>query len=184
MSKNTQSQNTPKLLLQIFYLLLALFALSILCNSCATKPIENTHTIERIIEQHADSVKSTQVNKAILDSLMIQIAKVKTVKPECDSITQATVDQLLKQLNSRKKSGDNEAGIHYNDLKKELVIWQKIAQTQSENVATNKEKTDTKVDKQFVKVPIKYTPLWIKILAFIGFGFLVYVGYRIARIWF
>ncbi|WP_268846571.1 hypothetical protein [Flavobacterium aestivum] len=184
MSKNTPYQDTLKTLLQILYLLLALFVFGVVCNSCATKPIGNTHTIERVIEHHTDSVKNTQVNQAILDSLIIQIAKVKTTKPECDSITQATVDQLLKQLNSRKKSGDNEAGIHYNELKKELVIWQKIAQTQSENVATNKEKTVVKVDKQFVKVPVKYIPLWIKILAFIGFGFLVYVGYRIARIWF
>lgn len=184
MSKNIQYQKTLKALLQMLYFLLALFALGVLCNSCATKPIENTHTVERIIEHHTDSVKNTQVNKAILDSLMIQIAKVKTAKPECDSITQATVDQLLKQLNSRKKSGDNEAGIYYDDLKKMLVIWQKVAQTQSESVATKKEKTDTKVDKQIVKIPVKYIPLWVKILAFIGFGFLAYVGYRIARIWF
>ncbi|WP_268847886.1 hypothetical protein [Flavobacterium aestivum] len=184
MSKNIQFLNSLKTLLELLYFLIALFTLGLIFNSCATKPIENTHTIERVIEHHTDSVKSTEINKAIIDSLMIQIAKVKTAKPDCDSITQATVDQLLQQLNRRKKSGDNEAGIHYDDLKKELVIWQKMAETKNENVATNKVKIVTQIDKQFVKVPVRYIPLWVKILAFIGFGFLVFVGYRIARIWF
>ena len=96
--------------------------------------------------------------------------------------TQATVDQLLSQLNNRKKSGDNEAGIYYDKLKKMLVIWQKMAQTQNETLTTSKVNTDTKAEKQIVKVPVKYIPLWVKILAWTGFGFLLYIAWRIARI--
>jgi hypothetical protein len=182
MPRNTQDPNPIKTFFQTLCILIVLFALSLLFKSCATKPVQSTHTIERTIEHHTDSVKTTAINKAIIDSLMIQIAKVKTAKPECDSITQATVDQLLSQLNNRKKSGDNEAGIYYNKQKKMLVIWQKIAQTQNETLATRKENTDTKAEKEIVKVPVKYIPLWVKILAWIGFGFLLYVVWRIARI--
>jgi len=82
MPENTTRQNLFKTLCIPF----VLFALGVLLKSCATKPIQNTHTIERIIEHHTDSVKTTAVNKAIIDSLIIQIAKVKTAKPECDSI--------------------------------------------------------------------------------------------------
>jgi hypothetical protein len=182
MTKNSQHQNSFKTFFQTLCILIVLFALSLLFKSCAPKPIQSTHTIERIIEHHTDSVKTTAINKAIIDSLMIQIAKVKTAKPECDSITQATVDQLLSQLNNRKKSGDNEAGIYYDKLKKMLVIWQKMAQTQNETLAINKENKDTKAEQLIIKVPVKYIPLWVKILAWIGFGFLLYVVWRIVRI--
>lgn len=182
MSRNTEHRNFFKTFLQSFSFLIALFALSLLFKSCATKPIESTHTIERIIEHHTDSVKTTAINKAIIDSLIIQIAKVKTAKPECDSITQATIDQLLKQLNSRKKSGDNEVGIYYDDLKKAIITWNKIGETQSENTTTNKQDSVSNEEKEIVKIPVKYIPLWVKILAWIGFGFLVYAVWRIARI--
>jgi hypothetical protein len=129
MTTNLPHENPFKLFLKIAVTLIACLAIVVLLFGCASKPIENTHTIERIIEHKSDSVSSTQVNKAILDSLIIQIAKVKTAKPECDSITQATLDQVLRQLNSRKKSGDNEAGIYFDELKNQLVIWQKINET-------------------------------------------------------
>jgi hypothetical protein len=63
-----------------------------------------------------------------------------------------------------------------------LVIWQKMAQTQNETLATSKEKTDKKAEQLIVKVPVKYIPLWVKIFAWIGFGFLLYVVWRIVRI--
>ena len=182
MPRNTQCQNPFKTFFQTLCILFVLFALSLLFKSCATKPIESTHTIERIIEHHTDSVKTTTINKAIIDSLIIQIAKVKTAKPECDSVTQATIDQLLKQLNSRKKSGDNEVGIYYDDLKKAIITWNKIGETQSKNTATNKQDSVANAEKEIVKVPVKYIPLWVSILAWIGFGFLVYAVWRIARI--
>ena len=85
-------------------------------------------------------------------------------------------------MNSRKKSGDNEVGIYYDDLKKAIITWNKIAQTQSENTTTNKQDSVANTEKEIVKVLVKYIPLWVKILAWIGFGFLVYAVWRIARI--
>ncbi|WP_158728639.1 hypothetical protein [Flavobacterium sp. I-STPA6A] len=182
MNTNNLQENPIKLLLKIFVTLIACLAIGFLLHGCASKPIENTHTIERIIEHKTDSVKTTQVNAAILDSLVIKIAKVKTAKPECDSITQATLEQVLKQLNSYKKSGSNEAKIYYDDLLKQVVVLLKQAETKSENTASKKIAKDIAKEKEIVKIPVKYIPWWAKILAFLGGITVVYLSYRIARI--
>lgn len=182
MTTNLPQENPFKLFLKVL-LIIAFFAFAILMYGCASKPIQNTHTIERIIERRTDSVKTTKVNAAILDSLIIQIAKVKTAKPECDSITQATLDQVLKQLNTSKKSGYNEAKIYYDDLLKQITVILKQAETKTENTATKKIDKDTSKDKEIAKVEVKYIPWWVKCLAYWGFACLLYVAWRISRIW-
>jgi hypothetical protein len=166
----------------VLIVILFLFAFTLFVG-CAVKPIENTHTIEHIIEQKTDSVKTTQISKAILDSLIVKVAKVKTSKPECDSITQATLDQVLKQLNSYKKSGDNEAGIRYNEKLQQLVLWLKQGETKNQNLSTNKSIKDKEKEvKPPVIVKVKFIPFWIKILAWIGGLTVAFLGWRFARI--
>lgn len=157
--------------------------LCFILNGCKSKPIESTHAIERIIEHHTDSVKVKQVNKAILDSLIIQIGKVKTAKPECDSIAQATLEQVLKQLNSRKKSGDNEAGIYYDEIKKMLVAYQKIGETSSDYTKILAVIKELEKDKEVTKIPVKYIPWWVKYLAYLGVAFIVFLAWRLSKIW-
>jgi hypothetical protein len=182
MTTNLPQENPFKLFLKVL-LFIAFFAFAMFLYGCASKPIQNTHTIERIIEHRTDSVKTTKVNAAILDSLIIQIAKVKTAKPECDSITQATLDQVLKQLNTSKKSGYNEAKIYYDELLKQITVILKQAETKTVNTATKKTDTDTSKNKEIVKVEVKYIPWWVKCLAYCGFACLLYVAWRISRIW-
>lgn len=182
MITNSQHQNPFNLFLKVLLICASIFALVVGLHGCASKPIENTHTIERIIEHKTDSVKTTQVNAAIIDSLIVQIAKVKTAKPECDSITQATLDQVLKQLNTSKKSGYNEAKIYYDELLRKLVIILKQGETKTENTATKKTDTATSKDKEIVKVPVKYIPWWVKCLAYWGAACLLYVAWRIYSI--
>lgn len=162
---------------------LLLIILCLMFGSCRSKPIQSAHSIERITEHTTDSVKTAVINEAILDSLFIQVAKVKTAKPECDSVTQATLDQILKQLNSRKKSGDNEAGIYYDELKNSIVAWQKVAQTQSEKTAVNKTATASSTEKEKVEIPVKYIPVWVKYLAYFGVAFILFLVWRFSKIW-
>lgn len=183
MNSNYQSENPLKTFIQSLVIVLVIFILSLFLKSCASKPIEKIHTVDHIVEYKTDSVQVTAINNAILDSIIIQVSKVKTTKPECDSITQVTLDQLLSQLNSRKKSGDNEVGIYYDDIKKMIVAWQKVAQTQNEKLVINKTAKETSVEKQIVEVPIKYIPLWIKCFAFLGFASIAFFVWRIAKIW-
>jgi uncharacterized FlaG/YvyC family protein len=183
MTTNYPHQNPFNLFIKVLLICASFFAFVMFLHGCASKPVQNTHTIERIIEHRTDSVKTTQVNAAILDSLIIQVAKVKTAKPECDSITQATLDQVLKQLNTSKKSGYNEAKIYYDDLLKQIIVSLKQAETKTENTATKKIDTDNSKDKEIVKVEVKYIPWWVKCLAYWGFATLLYVAWRISRIW-
>lgn len=183
MTTNPTLNDYTKLYLKVilFATILSL-TITMLFGCASKKPIESSHTIERIIETKTDSSKIIEVNKAIIDSLIIAIAKVKTAKPECDSIAQATLDNVLAQLNSRKKSGDNEAVIYYDKVKKQIVLWQKLGETKTEKTATNKQNTNSQIEKKVVSVPVKYIPLWVKILAWIGGLTIVFVIWRIARI--
>lgn len=183
MNPNYQSENPLKTFLQTLLVLGLVFLFTLLMTGCASKPLEKTHTIERVVTYKADSLKVTVVNQAVLDSLFIQVSKVKTVKPECDSITQMTLDQLLMQLNSRKKSGQNEMGIYYDTIKKMIVGWQKMAQTQNEKSASNKITNTVAIEKEKIQMPVKYIPIWVKILAIVGGITLGVLVWRVAKVW-
>ncbi|MBS7231732.1 hypothetical protein KHA90_11910 [Flavobacterium psychroterrae] len=182
MSSTTNQQNPMKLFLKVLFCALCCFALCITLYGCKAKAIESNHTIETVLNQKKDSVKSIVINGAINDTLKIQVPKVQTAKPECDSITKAELQRVLKLLNSRKKSGDNESGIYYDSLRNQIIAWQKIAQTKNESTATNKKTVYIKGDKLIKYVPVKYIPMWVKILAFIGGLAIVFLCWRIARI--
>jgi PBP1b-binding outer membrane lipoprotein LpoB len=183
MNPNYQSENPLKTFLQTLLVLALVFMLTLLMNGCASKPLEKTHTIERVVTYKADSLKVTVVNQAVLDSLFIQVSKVKTLKPECDSITQMTLDQLLVQLNSKKKSGDNAMGIYYDTIKKMIVGWQKMAKTLNENSTSNKTTNAIAIEKESVEIPVKFIPFWVKILAVLGGISVVLVVWRVVKIW-
>jgi hypothetical protein len=85
-------------------------------------------------------------------------------------------------LNSSKKSGDNESGIYYDSLINQIIAWQKIAQTKNESTATNKKTVYIKGDKLIKYIPLKYIPFWVKILACLGVLFVLFLCWRIARI--
>ena len=179
--------NSPKNNGYRFYIITnILFILLLLCIfcmcGCAAKPIETTSKIEHHNEVKKDSTKVIETNKAINDTLKIKIAKVKTSKPECDSITQAKINELLRQLNTSKKSGDNEAGIYYDELKQQLVMWQLMAQTKNEKTTTNKSSEVTTKLELAKPVIVKFIPKWVQVLAWIGSFTVAYGVYRVSRI--
>lgn len=182
MKTNTNSQNPMKLFLKVLFCILLCCALFISLHSCKAKPIESNHTIETVSDQKKDSVKVIVVNSAINDTLKIQVPEIRTSKPECDSVTKAELQYILSLLDSYKKSGDNESGIYYDKLKKQIVAWQKIAQTKNEKIIVKKEKVYIKGDKLIKYIPVKYIPVWVKILACLGVLFVLFLSWRIARI--
>jgi hypothetical protein len=165
------------------------FAIASTAFSCASKaPTETNKTVENITEQKTAFEQFTEVNKAISDSLIVKIPIVKTAKPECDSITQNELNRVLGLLNSYKKSGQNEASVKYDPIKSEITVWQKIPETKNQISNTNKSQNKILKEKIYIKIPVyvpkpvKYTPFWVKILAWIGGLTLGYIGWRIARI--
>jgi biopolymer transport protein ExbD len=182
MITSTTPQNPFKLFLKVIAFLLIYFALCIVLHGCASKPIQNNRTIETVVTHKKDSIKTTVINNAVNDTLKIQVPKIQTAKPECDSITKAEVERVLELLNTSKKSGDNETGIYYDNLKNQIIAWQKIAETKNETTATSKEYIYLKGDKSVEYVQVKYIPFWVKILAYLGGVFLVFLSWRIGRI--
>lgn len=183
MTTNYPHHNPFTQLFKLIIISITLVFLFTMINGCASKQTQSTHTIERIIEHRMDSVKTTQINAAIVDSLVIKIAKVKTAKPECDSITQATLDQVLKQLNTSKKSGYNEAKIYYDDILHQIILILKQGETKTEHTHTKIADTDTSRAREIIKIPVKYIPWWVKYLAYLGAATLLYLAYKISRIW-
>ncbi|KFF17372.1 hypothetical protein [Flavobacterium hydatis] len=182
MSTSTSPENPIKLFLKVVLFIAFYFALCIALHGCKAKPTENKHEVETVIASKKDSIKTTVISGAINDTLKIQLPKVQTAKPECDSITKVEILRVLQLLDSRKKSGDNETGIYYDSLRNQIIAWQKIAQTKNVNIATNKEYIHIKGDKQIKYISVKYIPLWVKILASIGVMTLLFIVYRISRI--
>ncbi len=153
---------TTKTLIVIFTIGILLF------SSCGKKPIESTHTIERIITNHRDSIVNREVSKAIQDSLFVAIGNIKTSKPECDSITNAKIQELLRQISSMKKSGNNELGFYYDEINKRLVAYGKISESIDEKIQLLNNLIDKTNDKEVKEIPVKYIPKWVQILAWLG----------------
>lgn len=182
MTTNLDHKNPFKEFLRILVILLISFSLAVTLLCCSSKKTDPARTIERTVEHRTDSVKTTEISQAILDSLIVKVAKVKTAKPECDSITQATIDQVLRQLNSYKKSGSNEASVRYDEALRQIVVLIKQAQTKSQIIATNKLEKEKEKEVEPIIIREKYIPKWVKVLAFIGGLAILFLGWRIGRI--
>ncbi|WP_337967190.1 hypothetical protein [uncultured Flavobacterium sp.] len=182
MKTNLYHQDPFKGFLRIPFILLLSWSLVFVLSGCSSKKPDPVHTIERSVEHKTDSVKTTEINQAILDSLIVKVGKVKTAKPECDSITQATLDQVLRQLNSYKKSGSNEASVRYDEALKQIVVLLKQAETKSQITSVNKVEKEKEKEVEPIVIREKYIPAWVKIFAFIGGLAILFLGWRIGRI--
>ena len=179
----TQKQNFFNYL--YFLLTLLLLAVMICCTfvGCSPKIINQKQTENVVILKRSDSVVTASISLPINDTVFIQIPVVRTLKPDCDSLIASELDQALSKLNYRKQSGNNTAGIFYDKYKKLLVQYQKTGESKQENKAVSKTKYVTITKIKTVEKPIKYIPKWIIVLAGIGVVSMVYIGYRISRIW-
>jgi hypothetical protein len=182
MTTNNQEQNPLEILLKALAIMFLAVVFLIVLNGCKAQPIESTKTKETVTEVQNDTVKKTVINGAVNDSLKIAIPVVHSAKPECDSLLQVELERTLKLLNSYKKSGENEQGIRYNALKKQLEMWQKMAQTKNESTKIVYKYKYIKGETQITEVPVRYVPWWVKYLACIGAVTSAYVVYRISRI--
>ncbi len=149
-------------------LIILVFLLFSITISCGRKPMQSTHTIERIIERQKDSIVNKEISKAIIDSLFVKIGQVKTAKPDCDSIANAEIQKLLRQIATLKKSGNNELGFYYDERNKMLVAYGKLDQSIKElRKLTETNNTNTN-DKEKTEIPVQYIPTWVKWLAVFG----------------
>jgi len=150
--------------------------------SCEAKKTENTHTIEKIIERQKDSVSTKEISQAITDSLFFKISKIKSTNPACDSLINIEIKKMLQQIATSKKSGANELGFYYDSIKNQLVAYGKINASLNEKIAVLKTATNSNKSVEIKNVPIKYIPKWVKILAWLGGLFMLFLLWRFYRI--
>lgn len=171
-----------KAIAYFFTLLIILLASSLFLVSCKAKPLPPEKHIEILKEKDTTShIKTIDNSKAIIDSLRIYIGQIKTSKPECDSVTQAAIENLLRTLNTSKQSGDNSYEIKYNQLLKRLDLIVKIGATKNEATTDYKAKEIYKYFKitpapVIVKAPL---PKWQLYLMIIGIGTLLYFSIKL-----
>lgn len=121
-------KNPKAFSLIIWFVFLTVIAVCTSCKSVQTPVVETLKTVEK--NNLTDTTKIlVNRNKAIVDSLKIVIGKYKTAKPDCDSITNAAITDVLSRINSNKSSGDNRLGFYYDKLNQTLVAYGQIAET-------------------------------------------------------
>jgi hypothetical protein len=165
-----------------FTMLLLLLLASVVIVGCKSKPIEQKHTIEKVIETKYDSTSVIQVSKAIQDSLFIKINEIKTIKPECDSITNAEIKKVLQRLNSIKKSGNNEFGVFYDALENQLVIYANLKESIDRDTRVLKGLLEQNKELKSETVEVKVYPKWLLVLSFIGVLFILFLAWRFSKI--
>jgi hypothetical protein len=162
-----------------FQSIIIILAFGFLVIGCGSqKPIVSTQSKETnsntVISTNNETIKSL----AILDSLKIAIDKVNTTRPECDSLTNDKIEEILSKINTKKASGENGYGFYFDKLKRELVAYAKIGETKNEKTQNNYITQKTVIQKETLKVPVKYVPKWLTYLAWLGGILLVYNIYK------
>lgn len=170
-----------KAIAYFFTLLIILLASSLFLVSCKAKPLPPEKHIEILKDKDSTShIKTIDNSKAIIDSLRIYIGQIKTSKPECDSVTQAAIENLLGTLNTSKQSGDNSYEIKYNQLLKRLDLIVKIGATKNE--VSKDFKIKERYSDRFITKTItikEQLPKWQLYLMIIGIATLLYFSIKL-----
>ena len=141
-------------------------SLTFLLIGCASrKPIE-THEIKT-------SNKLEVINQPINDKLFISVPEVRTINKDCDSLAQDAVNRFASSIKSEKTSGSNSVKIGFDKAKKAVTIETNVGQTRNSEI--------TEVEKIKEVVVVKECHKIIKIFAFIGLISVIFVAYKVFR---
>lgn len=170
-----------KALAYFFAMLMILLLSSLFLISCKSKQLPPDVRQEVFKQKDSSShIKTIDNSKAIIDSLRIDIGKIKTSKPECDSVTQIAIENLLRTLNTSKQSGDNSYKIQYNQLLKRLDLIIKIGATK--NVQNNDYQIKEISSDRYITRTItikERLPKWQLYLMIIGIGTILYLVIKV-----
>jgi hypothetical protein len=177
-------KTTNKFLMLIWFAFLIIMVTSLMASvvSCKAKPIEKTHTLERITQTKLDSTTVIAVSRAIQDSLLIQINKIKSAKPECDSLINNEIKNTLQRLNNIKKSGNNEFGIFYDALKNQVIVYANIKESIEKDTRVLKALLEQNKEFKTQTIEVKVYPKWLVYLAILGGLFILFIGFRFSKI--
>lgn len=134
-------------------MIILLFALLFSCKS--RQPILQNAIKDTLLIHDAVVVNHNKtINSALVDSINFFISKIKTQKPECDSITQAAIDNLLQNINQQRQSGDNGYSLKYDELNRKLQLLISIGATKNQSTDSVKTKTVVKTQTKTVEIAV------------------------------
>ena len=138
------------------YSILLLMATILIGCGCKKVSTTEMHTIE--------------VSQPINDHVFIRLPVIQTVIPECDSICNDAVRLALSNIETTKISGVNSYGFKFDKDLDGFKLDMKMGETRNEN------KVKTEV------IERKVYPKWLVFLGIVGFLAILFVLYRISRI--
>ncbi len=155
----------------VFFILLACLV------SCGVKrkKVEK----EVFIEKETDTLFVHTTDK-ITDTLRIEIPIYKTVKPECDSLLNSEIRNVLSRLSAKKSSGKNNYGVYYDKYHNQLVTYANL-RAKYDSIKS-KAKVIYRDRHIYEEKPVPYVPRLFKIFALIGFVGALYGGFRLLKL--
>lgn len=168
---------------------LILFVCICLFAGCKAKQPPLVEKTEIITTDDKTLSVNTELEKsrAINDSLFSIIGRLRTAKPECDSVCNEALQRQLESFNNRKVSGGNEFGVYYDRYRKMLVAYAKLEETVSKRKDSirTEYRTITEYKEKPVLVPAVWTK-WDRFFYWTGLVFwpvlILFLGYRFSRI--
>lgn len=145
-----------------------LLATMLLLCSCGRKPIQSV--IEKKSTDTLAVVKTTVTDnsKPINAQLVIPVPIIKSIKPECDSIAQAALDDAIRRMNVIQRSGDNKFQLLYDEHTRLLTMYADLAATKNVLQTTDTTKKHTDSEKARLEIPVPYVPKLYKYSAWFG----------------
>ena len=128
----TKDKDFEKALFFWFAALLIFLAGSEMLISCkAKKPLIETVETDTVKNDFTSVKQQSVVSLAIHDTVFVPIGNLVTGEANCDEKCNEALQRQLANLNTKKKSGNNEAGFYYDKEKKMLTAYSKLEATNS-----------------------------------------------------
>lgn len=160
------------LLKHCFSLLLLMLIVLYVATGCKSKKSifeQDTNIKDSLRNELFESYKK-EVNKKVADSIAKILPIIKTGDKNCDSICNEKCNELLEQANFYKQSGDNNYKLLFDKHKRLLSFTANLEETISEFQTKKeiKERHFVRTVKITTKVPVKFIPFWVQVLAWLG----------------
>jgi len=152
-----------------FSIPLTLLAMALAVSSCESqKPIIQKKSTVNIDSLFTALTKLTEINREVNDKTSIYLPDVNTGNPDCDSICNAKMREMLITVNRQIESGDNKYQLLYNQYTKTLDVLTKMASTQDTQTEKEESKTKIKEVEVVTEIPVPFVPKFIKYSAWFG----------------
>lgn len=146
-----------------FLLFILILSISIgLLSSCKSTKTQTTD-IQHITKTDTLIIEK---EKAVFDTIFVDVPFIITEKKECDTICQKALNQALTKLKILKKNGENKTGFYFDSQKNQLVLYQNLSEKINTYRSKNQQVSNSK--ETIKKIEKKYIPMWFYVFAFLG----------------